>query len=440
MMNEPESCIEELRLLICSVGGAPEPVVTSLLHWNPARVLFVPSEQTRPQIDPILRAYADAAGTPLGPGQYAIRPVPDAEDLLGSVRSIKGLTSEVTDWISRQGGNYRVIVDFTAATKCMTAALALVSRHWPCRYSYVGGERRTKGGVGVVETGAERVVYSANPWDAFGYQAVDEAVVVFDHGGYPAAAALLDQAVKNAQLPEVKRELSTLKGVIDGYAAWDRFDHKTAAQRFDEALKNRNDLLAIFAHGSSVVERLEQDRGQVARLLAAQNEITLELVRDLILNARRRARERRFDDAVARLYRAYEALAQVRLRVQYGIAETKAVPLERVPEALRLEWGARAREDCIMLGLQDAYRVLRDLGDPLGRRFFELGMGDEHRSPLVARNGSILAHGFQPVGERVYTVLNEKLCALLLLGEIEPHAWRLSAPAGPSSLHRPPAR
>lgn len=67
-------------------------------------------------------------------------------------------------------------------------------------------------------------------------------------------------------------------------------------------------------------------------------------------------------------------------------------------------------------------------GDNLGRRFFELGLADDQKSPLVARNQSILAHGFQPVGETVYDQLAEKLCSLASLDHDDSQDWRLPAP------------
>ncbi len=311
----------------------------------------------------------------------------------------------------------------------MSAALALVARPWKCRFSYVGGELRNKDGVGTVESGSERVVHSANPWDALGYQAVEDAVTVFNHGGYGAAAHLLDVAVRNARQPDIKRALATLKAVVDAYAAWDRFDHREAAQRFADALKNRNDLAAIFPHEwSSLLGRLEQHHERVAQL-SARNEPTAEWVRDLLHNARRCAAGHRFDEAVARLYRACEALAQIRLRGQYGIPDAKAVRPTQLPDALRTEWAGRGRDDgSFALGLQDAYRVLREFHDELGRRFLELGLADDQKSPLVARNQSILAHGFQPVGEGVYNQLHEKLCCLLSPGDADSQDCRLPAP------------
>lgn len=413
-------------LLICSVGGTPEPLVQALLHWRPAAVRFIVSSQTRPQVDAILHAYGEHMGEPLSPGCYEFVTVDDPEDLVQVVACFRPLGTHVRNWIDR-GGDYRVVADFTGGTKCMSAALALVARRWPCQFSYIGGAQRSKGGVGVVESGSERVVLSANPWDALGYQAVEDAVTVFNHGGYAASAERLDQAVKVTGDPSVKRELSTLKAVIDAYAAWDRFDHKTARQRFDDAIKNRNDLAAIFADAQELIRRIERHTDLVAALTGS-SEPTAAWVEDLLRNAERRAAEQRFDDAVARLYRAFEALAQVRLRERHGISDTKAVPLNHLPDRLQKEWSGRARDGQLFLGLRDAYRLLRELGDDLGERFNQAGFDDDERSPLVARNQSILAHGFRSASHTVYTQLHDGLCRLAQFDHGGGDDWRLPAP------------
>lgn len=412
--------------LICTVGGTPEPLVRSLLHWQPDRVVFIPSPQTRSTVDTTLREYAQSTGQPLSPGCYHICPVADAEDLAGCLQVIRVLDQEVHDW-SIRGDDFQVVADLTGGTKCLSAALALQARRWPCRFSYVGGERRTKDGIGIVETGAERMVHFADPWDALGYQAVEDAVTVFNHGGYAAAAHLLDQAMKNIEQPEVKRELATLEALIDAYAAWDRFDHKTAKTRFADALKNRNDLKPIFTDARSLIDRIESHRECVARL-ADSKDPTTAWVQDLLDNAYRRAAEHRYDDAVARLYRAIEALAQIRLRERHGIFDTKAVSLDRLPEILRQEWTSRARDGAVMLGLRDAYRLLNELGDELGQRFVKFGLDDDERSPLVARNASILAHGFAPVGDKTYNQLWKTACTLADYREDAGVNWRLSMP------------
>jgi CRISPR-associated protein (TIGR02710 family) len=419
---------EKRRLLICSVGGTPEPVAAAIHHWQPARIMFFCSEQTRSSINAALEAAAVVGGPAISPGCTDQTILRDPQDLQQTLRDLRPLEQYVQSW-RRRGDDYTVVVDFTGGTKVMSAALALVARRWKCTFAYVGGQERSKDGVGVVVVGREAPFGQFNPWDALGYQAVEDAVAVFNHGGYAAAAALLDEAVRNATKPEVKRELSTLKAVIDAYAAWDRFDHEQAAQRFADALKNRNDLNALFQHDAqSLPARLECHRQFVSQL-AGQKNPTTAWIEDLLHNARRRAAERRFDDAVARLYRAFEALAQVRLRERHDIPDTKAVSLAQLPDPLRAEWANRGRDNrSFRLGLQDAWRVLKEYGDEVGLSFFRLGLADEQRSPLVARNQSILAHGFQPVGEPVYNQLDETLGSLVSLGGTDPHDWRLPVP------------
>lgn len=424
-MTDAQPPAAKHHLLICSVGGTPEPIAAAIRNWQPERVMFFHSEQTRASIKAALDSVA-GGGLRIPPGCTEQTVLSDPQDLQQTLRELRALDQHVQSWWQR-GENYAIVVDFTGGTKVMSAALALVARRWKCTFAYVGGQERNKDGVGAVVTGREQQFSQLNPWDALGYQSVESAVAVFNNGGYAAAAALLDGALRNTDAPEVKRELSTLKAVVDAYAAWDRFEHKSAAQRFADALKNRNDLTVMFAHeAQSLIQRLECHRGRVERL-ASQKEPTTEWVTDLLHNACRRAGEHRFDDAVARLYRAIEALAQVRLREQHRIPDTADVSLEQLPCALHAAWsnrGANGRH--FKLGLQDTYCALEEFGDELGRQFFELGLADVQKSPLVARNQSILAHGFQPVGQAVYDELFGKLSVLM---PSEPaDSWLLPTP------------
>ncbi len=90
---------------------------------------------------------------------------------------------------------------------------------------------------------------------------------------------------------------------------------------------------------------------------------------DLLSNAKRRISEKRQDDAVARLYRACEALSQVEL-----LATRQPIPKE---------------------GLRKNYSDLARIGHPLGLAFRRSRV----KAMLSKRNQSILAHGYQPVSD-----------------------------------------
>lgn len=409
------SAANKFTLLICTVGGSPDALVQSLLHWQPARVIFVPSEQTRQLVDTVLRSYAEHAGAPLNPGQYDLHSVPNSEGLGECLKVIRGLDKEVRDWLAR-GGDYQVVADFTCGTKCMTAALALQARRWPCRYSYVGGAKRSKAGVGIVESGSERIVHCANPWDALGYQAVEDACLLFDRQAFAPAALLLQEA-RNAADDSVKRTLSTFHQLCEGYALWDRFQHRDALQRLESTLKNNSDLRAMF--DSKRAERLIQALQQHGKTLQEiiRQPRSRSTIADLIANADRRGREGRYDDGVARLYRAIEAIAQLALAEGHGITNSSELPLDHVPVSLRKEWEPRAKQRMLLLGLQDDYKLLCALDDRLGKQFNALRLNDPEHSPLSARNQSILAHGYQAITKAVFTDLRG---AAMKLGGFQP--------------------
>lgn len=406
--------------LLCTVGGSPEPIVASLKYWAPRRIVFLPSEQTRGDLAAKVLPLLEREAAPLDPGLYDVVTLPDAQDLSGCVRKLRELTPRVEDWLGR-GDEFQVVLDFTGGTKCMSAALALQGRRWRCSFSYVGGTERTKENVGVVVSGKEQIVHAQNPWGALGFQAVEDAMLLFDQGVYDAAAALLQSALRSVGDAAKKREINALQAVAEAYDHWDRFKHKDAMNKLRDAEKGENDFTAML--GGQRAGRLLADVRRHRSLLEIMAEQppgpTRERVADLIANARRCRRRGRYDDAVARLYRAIEAVAQCRLGGEHQISDTGHVPLDRLPGELRQTWANRLNGGAIFLGLQDDYELLASLGNPLGALFRELDLHDRKKSPLTARNQSILAHGFDAVSPKVFDQLWEAALRLAGLEEGE---------------------
>jgi CRISPR-associated protein (TIGR02710 family) len=408
--------MQRYLLLVATVGGDPAPVIVSIQHWRPERLVLVPSTATRLSIDAqILPALAET-GQRFPPGAVHIQELPGAEDLVDCVRRMRALDDEVERWRAR-GDDYEVVVDITGGTKCMSAALALCARRWPCRFSYVGGRARTKDGVGVVVRGEEKTLVAANPWDTLGYQAIEEFAGLFNQGAFGAAQAVAERTRNAGHDPGLKRTFATLAALAEAYGCWERFDHGAAANKLEDVLRNVNDLrAALRGDVHRLIDTLASHRARCRRL-SENAEADLVLVTDLVANARRRGQERRYDDAVARLYRAVEALAQIHLRTRHGI-DTRRAALAALPPAMRETHAARAKGGIVKLGLQEAYALLDELSDPLGSRFREIHL-DSERSPLGARNQSILAHGFAPVGEGVFRTFLEATLRLADVGEAD---------------------
>lgn len=391
-------------LLICTVGGSPEPIVAALKQWRPVRVRFIHTPQTRDDVAANVIPKALEEGVDLDAGRYDLFELPDGQDLASCVDCLRQLTPVVAEWTAR-GASFQVVVDLTGGTKCMSAAIGIQASRWPCVFSYVGGNERTKDGVGVVVSGAEKIVHQANPWDALGHQAVEDYVVLFDQHAFLAAANVATVTMKRVSRPDRKRELSSLEQLAKALDAWDRFDYTTSKNLLDSVSKSANDLRAVL--GASRGERVLASAVQLVEHLGQLGQATppsRQHVLDLLANAKRRKDQGRFDDAVARLYRAIEAIAQVALKEGYGIESTERVPLEQIPEPLRSTWTTRANDGVVKLGLQDAYELLAGLNDSIGAKFQSAELNGT-KSPLVARNRSILAHGFACVSGAVFDKL-----------------------------------
>lgn len=408
--------VQTSTLLVCTVGGSPEPIVAALKQWRPVRVRFVHTPATKGKIAEILPK-AREEGVDLDAGRYDLLELPDEQDFTSCIEHLRTLTDEVRAWVAR-GDGCQVVVDITGGTKCMTAAMAIQASHWPCLFSYVGGKERTKDGVGIVVSGSEIVRHAQNPWDALGHRAVDDFIVLFDQHAFLAAASVAAATMRRVSRPDRKRELSSLEQLAKALEAWDRFDHTTSKSLLESVSKSANDLRATL--GPTRGERVLAETVKLVRHLEELGRArppSRHHVLDVLAGAKRRWDEGRVDDAVARLYRAIEAVAQVALK-EHGVESTEKVPMELLPEALKDKWRGRAQEGVVKLGLQEDYELLDALEDPLAGHFKKAGLAGE-RSPLVARNHSILAHGFETVSNGTLKQLWSAALSLVGVEELD---------------------
>jgi CRISPR-associated protein (TIGR02710 family) len=141
-----------------------------------------------------------------------------------------------------------------------------------------------------------------------------------------------------------------------------------------------------------------------------------EIVEDLLLNAERRAVQERYDDAVGRLYRALELLAQIRLQQAYGI-KTGDVDVQKLPTVLQQEYEQKRSPERkkVQLALRNSYVLLSQLdADPLGQLY------QEHDgnlfNALQTRNNSLFAHGFQPITASDYQKFSQVIVSFIQAG------------------------
>jgi CRISPR-associated protein (TIGR02710 family) len=204
-------------------------------------------------------------------------------------------------------------------------------------------------------------------------------------------------------------------------ARWDRFEHYQnhisqdlirAIEQVKRALRSLNLRSYEF---ENFVLHLENFAKHV-EAIQAKNTISLEFVTDIFLNADRRIKRNRYDDAVARHYRTLEAISQFCL-LSIGITSDSPdygklneeqihrfiVPLNKstLPDKIDLKVG---------------FWLLRILNHPVKGFVFkgkETYKDFTFEGILLERNSSILAHGFKPIGKEKAEKFHRNLAELL---------------------------
>lgn len=267
------------------------------------------------------------------------------------------------------------------------AVLAAVRREVPV-LRYMHGDRDAKG---TVMAGTEKI-NEVRPARAMGRRLLDQAANLLHHDDFAAVIKLVpdpDRSSSGLKLPvELHPEAARLRCHAQFCAAWDRLDYTEAAQLADG-------LEPSVA--TAWVERLtprpdDSDHEAMGRWLRA-------VACDLLLNGRRRIRQRHFEDALLRGYRVLELVGQFKL-FDLGYDTCRIEPENEAAKRLDLRMRKKGSHGFgrgpggkWTAGREVAARLLKELRDPLGAQLLELGRRHA-RSGLTARNRSILIHGF----------------------------------------------
>jgi len=278
-----------------------------------------------------------------------------------------------------------LVIDYTSGTKTMTAALAMLATLYEANeLSYISGKRAN----GIVQPGTEQII-SIRPYFATTEQKIKTAIQFFNKTQYEAAASILNQIQKNIKDPAILNRAVPILNLAKAYALWDKFQHQKAFKTLKKI-----DMPELA--------RNKQFLGQLVNRLTQNKEPEPHLIADLICNAERRGNEQqKYDDAVARLYRTIELIAQYKLKTQYGINPSKA-ETSKIPKELLEKWNIGNKTETIKLSLQRDCELLKAMGDKLGQKYEEDG---QLKNMLSKRNTSILAHGLEPVNKQTYQQL-----------------------------------
>jgi CRISPR-associated protein (TIGR02710 family) len=396
-MNQPVR-----RVLVLNVGKptdgnvADRPEAYALREARPDYVAFVCSHAADFQAGSLRFVEDYAALTGLPPERYEVVSLEDPDDL---VACYQRLVECFTD-LRRRFADAEFLADYTAGTKSMSAALVLAALDSEGRPEVqLRLVRGARGHQATVIPGTESFAPVSGVHDVRARRFVGLARLALERFDYAEAAATLDQALQRELSAALRTRLEHARNLCRAFDAWDRYELATARTFLELYRRDWHSWLTVLDQLTSVVRAFApgQPDARGSRLTHLdQLRDPYIAVEDILLNAERRATQSRYDDAVARVYRALELLVQLRLWLGHRI-DTSDVELARLPEAWRAKLAGRTEGNGpVRLALVQAWDLLADLPDePLA------GWLATERPRLLQwtqhRNYSLLAHGFAPV-------------------------------------------
>lgn len=367
--------VKNLRVLVITVGGSPEPIVNAVSYVRPDFVFYICSagEGERSSKTLLEREIIPK----IGQIPHRVVLLDDPDDFINCFKAI----SQIGEQIQRDYEDAEVIANYTGGTKTMTAALAVASMmnfDWELQFNK--GPR-----VDLVKVKSGDLPVKVSKWDILVYwelRNIKDAIGRFQY----AEARNLIEAIITKVTERHQNDLIRIHSLCCAFDAWDRFDHSAAYEKLRPYASEFSEYMATLG-------------------ILLRKPYAYERIGDLVMNAQRRAVQSRYDDAVARLYRALELLAQIRVKQVLKIKDENEeqsfiVPLDVLPDATRDKYREFAENGKLKLGLYMTYVLLADMRDVLG----EVYNKKRHAflDVLKLRNYSILAHGLKPLTLKDY--------------------------------------
>lgn len=398
---------QPVKLMLMSLGGTPDPLIKSISTHGPEKVIFFASHDSVPLSQSVLCAAPNRPAT-----EFVITENPN------SLMECYTKARECIDRAAKTGLAPReIMVDYTGGTKVMTAALLLASLGRSFRFNYVGGALRNKGGLGTVVEGHEVMFSEASPWALFAEEERRQIVTLFNCRRYSAVIEILN-ALDREPPAQIADYFGFILPLAQGFLLWDQFNHKSAQRYLEKGIAALEKYIATYTASplKAFLAETKSCKAHLDNLLESTREMEKPdqaLVRDLLNNARRKMRDKRFDDAAARIYRALELYGQILFKEIAGCDNSKVKP-SVIPETIREEFTRKYLDPYtkhLKLPLQATFEFLRASGHEAGIRFFK--QAKEIKNIQSNRNTSILAHGLQPVSENAANSILETIAGFV---------------------------
>ena len=288
--------------------------------------------------------------------------------------------SKIWDFDYSGDKDYQIIMDYTSGTKTMSAAMACCGMFYSKDLISVGGDRST----GEVSAGTELINYQ-NLYKIYDKFSLMRIRYNFNANRFRACIDILNYIV------DLNIHKNSLLELCKSYYAWDNMDCEHAYDYLTNVDMNQFEFLEIK-------EELKKNLNALGIIVNSYstNLKNCYILASLINNSIRKADEYKYDDAIARLYRSLELIAQIKLTA-YNLKSSDidvSILMENNVSSEFVESLEKLKEDGkIKLGLIRDFLLLNELGDELGKYYVE---NEKVIKNLTQnRNNSILAHGLE---------------------------------------------
>ncbi len=279
---------------------------------------------------------------------------------------------------------YQIIMDYTSGTKTMSAAMACCGMFYTKDLISVGGDRST----GEVSAGTEIINYQ-NLYKIYDRLSLMRVRNYFNANRFMPCIDILNQIV------DLSIHKESLLYLCKSYYYWDNMDLEKAYSYLTKVDINQWEFLELKV-------KLEKNLNALGIIVNSRSENLKKcyILASLINNSKRKAADYKYDDAIARLYRSFELIAQIKL-LKYGIVSSDidvSALLEKNVSQDFIDYLEKMREDGkIRIGLTADFLLLNELGDDLGKYY--VANENKIKNLTQKRNNSILAHGLDSQSE-----------------------------------------
>lgn len=395
--------------LIQTVGLREAPVILSILISKPEKCFLLYTQGSEPYAenvvqDPILKK----------------RKIDFQKILIDEVNA-GNIYREVKNQVIPCLRSGTTISDPTSGRKSMVAALSSISFYYGLPMMYLWGYEDK----GIILPFSEQLKSIENPYDIYGDLDLILYEKLFNNHAYASAKQIAIELRKKVIDPKQSYLIVLLEELSDIYLKWDQFKHSIPHENLNLSTqlvtiqqKIKMQKYQPLFDTQQITNNIEFLQGiEVHWRQGEQNMIDEYRLIDFLANAERRAILKRYDDAVARLYRSLEAASTLLLN-QNGLkngdfegllANTNKASLTELQEAFENKFKIPLLKK---IGLhQQMWLIKWTMNHPFAGSYYKLLMKNpvDGKFLMSIRNYSILAHGTSPVSEENYLVLQREI-------------------------------